>query len=68
MASTIKITPSIPDLKHFEEGLVSQIETIKFRKVNNNFQRVLRSDVNEILVTDDKRNNNYKLSREQYEI
>ena len=68
-----KSPPSIPELKDFEEGLVPIIENIKFRNVNNSFQRVLRSDIKKKIRNDEQslslrtKLNNYKLSSKQHE-
>ena len=41
-------TFSISELKDFEEGLLSLIESIKFREMNNNVQKVLRNGMKRI--------------------
>ena len=38
----------IPELKEFEDGLALLIENIKFRKFDNEFQKLLRNDLNKI--------------------
>ena len=68
-----KSPPFIPELKEFEDGLALLIENIKFRKFDNEFQKLLINDLNKIkrekklLIPADKTNNYYKLSSEQYE-
>ena len=43
-----KSPPFIPELKEFEDGLALLIENIKFRKFDNEFQKLLRNDLNKI--------------------
>ena len=71
--NSTKSPPFIPELKEFENGLALLIENIKFRKFDNEFQKVLRSDLikikreKKLLIPADKTSNYYKLSSEQYE-
>ena len=64
-----KSPPPIHELRDFEHGLTEIIDSIKFRNVENTFQKKLKSDVNriknsdELLVPADKTNNFYKLNR-----
>ena len=65
--------PFTPELKEFEDGLALLIENIRFRKFDNEFQELLRNDLNKIkrekklLIRADKTSNYYNLSSEQYE-
>ena len=63
----------IQELKEFEDGQALPIENIKFRKFDNEFQKLLKNDLKKIkrekklLIPADKTSNYYKLSSEQYE-
>ena len=56
----------------FEEDMLKMIESIKFRKVNNDFQKKLGSDIQRIKKTDkmfipaDKTRNFYQVEKQQY--
>ena len=71
--NSTKSPPFIPELKEFEHGLALLIENMKFRKFDNEFQKLLKNDLNKIkrekklLIRADKTSNYYKLSSEQYE-
>ena len=64
--------PQIPELKEFEEGMMSLIQSIKFNNNRNPFQTQLHTDVNKIktdtkiFVAADKTNNFYKLEPDEY--
>ena len=67
-----KTPPQIEELKRFEEDLTTMIENIKFRKVEEPFQRRLKEDVKSITRTDDiivradKTKHVYRMSKNQY--
>ena len=46
--NSTKSPPFIPELKEFEDGLALLIENMKFRKFDNEFQKLLRKDLNKI--------------------
>ena len=64
--------PSIPELKQFEDGLISIVKNVQFRQVKNTFQNKIREDTKNIkkdsnlFVPADKTHNFYKLTKEQY--
>ena len=66
-------TPSVPELKPFENDLLQMIENVKFQKVNNNLQNQLRDDMKKIkaeknlIVPADKTNNFYLVNKQTYE-
>ncbi|KAJ8029045.1 hypothetical protein HOLleu_28339 [Holothuria leucospilota] len=67
-----KAPPQIPELKEFEDGMMSLIQNIKFNNNHKPFQTQLQTDTNKIktdtsvYVAADKTNNFYKLQPEQY--
>ena len=46
--NSTKSPPFIPELKEFEDSLALLIENTKFRKFDNELQKLLRNDVNKI--------------------
>ena len=63
----------IPELKDFENDLVSLIQRTKFKKTFNIFPQVLKNDIRninsskDIIVAADKTRNMYKMSHEKYD-
>ena len=70
---SIKCPPSVPELSDFESELTLMVNNIEFRNINNDFQKKLKNDINEIniynkiLVSADKSRNLYKLEKDQYQ-
>ena len=68
-----KYPPSVPELSDFKGELTLLVSNIEFRNINNDFQKKLKSDINEIktcnkiLVSADKSRNLYKLEKDQYQ-
>ncbi|XP_070575105.1 uncharacterized protein [Ptychodera flava] len=68
-----KQPPQVEELKPFEEAVLNLVDNIKFRKVNDSFQRKLKSDIREIkksgkiFVPADKTRNFYKVSADCYQ-
>ena len=64
--------PFVPELKPFEDELLSLVSNIKFRPVSNHFQRKLKEDrgrivrSQEVIVLADKSQNIYKMPPEDY--
>ena len=64
--------PANPNLELFEKELYQLIKSIKFRKVKNNFFKMLNQDIKNIKKSDkvyvfaDKTNNIYKMGVEEY--
>ena len=69
---TKKCPPQIEELRSFEEDMSRMIENIKFRKVDNCFQKKLRQDIQTLKKSDklyipaDKTRNFYKLDTDEY--
>ena len=67
-----KSAPIVPELKEFEDGLLKMIQTIKFRSVNDDFQKQLKDDIKRInndtnlYIKADKTTNFYKLDPTDY--
>ena len=65
--------PHIPEIKDFENDLVSLIQRNKFKKSFNRFQKLLKNDIRkinsskDIIVAADKTRNMYKMSHEKYD-
>jgi hypothetical protein len=59
--------PNIPEIKQLEDGMLSLIQNVKFKKVDRNFQKQLSKDTKKIkesdhlLIAADKTTNFYKL-------
>ena len=70
--SSTKNLPAIDELKEFEDGMLSIIQSIKFKLTNNTFLNDLRNDVNrmksdtKLFVPADKTSNFYKMEPKQY--
>ena len=70
---SIKYSPSVPELSDFESGLTLMVNNTEFRNINNDFQKKLKNDINEIktckkiIVSADKSRNLYKLEKDQYQ-
>ena len=70
---SIKCPSSVPELSGFESELTVMVNNIEFRNINNDFQKKLKNDINEIktcnkiLVSADKSRNLYKLEKDQYQ-
>lgn len=68
-----KTPPQVPELKAFEEDLLSLVAGVKFRRVADPFQTKLRDDIKNLTSTDDvivradKTKNLYKVSKQQYD-
>ena len=64
--------PFVPELKSFEEELLSLVSHVKYRPVSNDFQRQLKDDRDkilrskEVIVLADKSQNIYKMPPEVY--
>ena len=64
--------PFQPELKNFEDDVYKLIKDIRFRPVNDEFQKKLSNDVKvilkstEIIVSADKSSNKYKMDIDQY--
>ena len=72
---TPKSAPIVPELKEFQEGLISLVENVQFKnksRSSTNFQQKLSQDVKKIRESDkvllkaDKTSNFYKLDTPQY--
>ena len=65
--------PQVKDLIQFEDDLVRIIKALKFCKVKNNFQKMLREDMkqvqtsNKTLTPTDKTSNMYRLNKNDYQ-
>ena len=70
---SIKYSPSVPELSDFESGLALMVNNTEFCNINNDFQKKLKNDINEIktckkiIVSADKSRNLYKLEKDQYQ-
>ena len=66
------VAPSNARLQRFEEEMYDMVRSIKFRKVENDFQKKLKNDVqeirrsNKIFVHADKTTNIYKVTKDEY--
>ena len=64
--------PFVPELKPFEDELLSLVSNIRYRPVSNHFQRQLKEDRDkiirseEVIVLADKSQNIYKMPPEDY--
>ena len=67
-----KTPPPINELAAFENDLIELVKNIKFRTVQNQLQRTLKSDIKSIqqssktLTPADKTSNMYRLTKEEY--
>ena len=67
-----KTPPPINELAAFENDLIELVKNIKFRTVQNQLQRTLKSDTKSIqqssktLTPADKTSNMYRLTKEEY--
>ncbi len=65
--------PQCIELEKFEEDLLNLVKTIKFKKINDEFQTKLKTDISQIksnpniLVFADKTSNIYELTPSQHE-
>ena len=65
--------PQVKDLIQFEDDLVRIVKELKFRKVKNNFQKMLREDMKQVqtskktLTPADKTSNMYRLNKNDYQ-
>ena len=66
--------PQIQEMKDFEKDLLKLIENIQFRTVSEEFLNKLNEDMNkirssnELLVSADKTQNHYEITKENYKI
>ena len=69
---TTNSPPPIPDLKEFEDKMLTLVQNIEFRDTNCEFQKKLSRDIkmikqeNKLFVPADKTNNFYRVSPEAY--
>ena len=67
-----KSPPPIEELKDFEDSMLSMIQSVKFKHVNNNFQNRLKEDTDlirkepRLIIPADKTTNFYKLEPSAY--
>ena len=67
-----KTPPPINEFSNFENDLIELVKNIKFRTVENQLQRTLKSDIkliqqsNKTLTAADKTSNMYRLTKEEY--
>ena len=65
--------PQVKDLIQFEDDLVRIVKELKFCKVKNNFQKMLREDMKQVqtskktLTPADKTSNMYRLNKNNYQ-
>jgi len=65
--------PHVKEMNAFEKDLIDMINTLKFRKVRNNFQSKLNEDIKsikndtKIYAQADKTSNMYKLTKSEYD-
>ena len=70
--NSLRSPPFQPELKNFEDDVYKLIKDIRFRPVNDEFQKKLSNDVKvilkstEIIVSADKSSNKYKMDIDQY--
>ena len=68
-----KCPPQNQDMEKFEDNLLGMIKNIKFRIVNDEFQRTLRKDIRIVnnspkaFISTDKTANMYELDKVQYD-
>ncbi|GFS22017.1 hypothetical protein ElyMa_006939800 [Elysia marginata] len=64
--------PQVPELKQFENDLISITSNLRFKKQSDDFQRNLQKDINRIrsdkriYVPADKTNNHYRVTPDQF--
>ena len=69
---TTKSPPAVKELEEFEGKMFSLVQNVKFKKVNNEFQKCLTKDMNNIksdnklMIPADKTTNFYKLDTPSY--
>ena len=69
---TTNSPPPIPDLKEFEEKMLSLVQNIEFRNTSSEFQKKLARDIHKIqkdnmlFVPADKTNNFYRVTPASY--
>ena len=65
--------PPVKEMNAFEKDLIDMINTLKFRKIRNDFQTTLNNDIrsinecNKIYAQADKTTNMYKLSKDEHD-
>ena len=70
--NSLKTPPPINELAAFENDLIELVKNIKFRTVQNQLQRTLKSDIKLIqqssktLTPADKTSNIYRLTKQEY--
>ena len=70
--NSTKYPQQVKELVSFEEDQIALVKNLKFRKVDNKFQRTLPKDLkgirssNKTLTAADKTSNMYRLSKEEY--
>ena len=70
--NSTKCPPQVKELVPFEEDLIKLVKNLRFRKVDNKFQRTLAKDLKGIrsskktLTAADKMSNMYRLSKDEY--
>ncbi len=70
--NSTKTPPNIPLLKEFEDGILNIVQTVRFRKVSDKFQKQLTKDTNKIkqskqlIIPADKTTNFYKVNTTDY--
>ena len=70
--NSTKCPPQVKELVPFEEDLIKLVKNIRFRKVDNKFQRTLAKDLKDIrsskrtLTAAGKTSNVYRLKKEEY--
>lgn len=68
-----KCPPLVDELKPFEDDMLKLVENVEFRKMSDDFQKMLKSDVDRIRKSDavfvpaDKTRNLYEIDRQRYE-
>ena len=64
--------PKVPEMKEFEDDVTKMIENLRFRRVSDDFQAQLKTDIQKIKKTEhiimkaDKTRNLYQVSKDQY--
>ena len=70
--NTTRAPPAVPELREFEQDVIGLLKKVKFRRVNSDFQKRMKKDLNDIIkgdkvvVSADKTNNLYKLEVDKY--
>ena len=70
--NTTRAPPAVPELREFQQDVIGLLKKVKFRRVNSDFQRMMKKDLNDIIkgdkvvVSADKTNNLYKLEVDAY--